>query len=95
MGCENQPGVRDVFKQADELVKAVEINRKNYAEPFSKIEGEIRQIILDAHGRTVECLYLDPNSWAQLGTVVIITYYLDGDTVKILTKNDQLQPAAH
>jgi hypothetical protein len=94
-GCENQPGISDILKKADVALETAKSNTKNALESFTKIEEKVRPIIVDAHGRPVECLYHDPNTGAELGTIVTVIYTLQGDKVETFTKNDPLQPALH
>jgi hypothetical protein len=92
-GCENQSPYNGLLKQVDDALQAAETNKKNAADAFAKTDGQVRQIIADANGVQVACLYIDPNS-GELGTVVTVRYYLQDGKVRTMTKTDPVTSVA-
>jgi hypothetical protein len=73
LGCETQPDVAAMVKQSEEAQKMAEANRKASAEPFARVDGEVREIIRTAHGRPVGYRYLEPG-YGELGRVVTMNF---------------------
>ena len=92
MGCEKQPVISDILRQADDAYQAAENNRKKAADALDTDEKDIRKIIAEAHDRPVACLYVDQNS-GELGTVVTVSYFLNKDNeLETMIANDPLKP---
>lgn len=72
LGCEELANVVAMRKEAEEALNGAETNRKPLAETFDKVDHDVRDIIRDARGKPVACVFLDRWSgrWGQIVTVL-------------------------
>jgi hypothetical protein len=88
LGCEKQADVAAMLKQIDESLQTAEANRKKWAEAFDKVNREVRDFILAAHGQPVAYRFYDPG-YGELGRVEMVTFdILKGKVVIIPTFYD-------
>jgi hypothetical protein len=80
LGCEELSNVVAMRKEAEEAMKVAETKRKPAAESFEKADREVRNIIHDAQGKPVACVFLD--RWSgKWGQIVTILFTIEGGQV--------------
>jgi hypothetical protein len=82
LGCEQQPDVAAMRKQAEELLRTADTNQNSLAEAFAKADREVRDFIRDAHGRHVAYRYLEP-WYGNWGRIVTMNFAIVGDKVTV------------
>jgi Skp family chaperone for outer membrane proteins len=82
LGCEQQPDVTAMRKQAEELLHSSDTNRKSLVDAFAKADREVRNFIRDAHGRHVAYRYLEP-WYGNWGRIVTMNFAIVDDKVTV------------
>jgi hypothetical protein len=90
LGCETQPDVAAMLKQAYDLLQTAESNRQMWVDPYARVEAKVRRFIKETHGKTVEYRYYEPYAGGNLGRVVTLTFALDGDKMNVDTSYYQI-----
>jgi hypothetical protein len=88
LGCETQPDVAAMIKQAEESLKTAEANRKTSYEGIDRVDKEVRDFIRAAHG-PVAFRYLDPY-YGDFGRIVTLHFDIVEDKVTVTPSFYQL-----
>jgi predicted RNase H-like nuclease (RuvC/YqgF family) len=85
-----------MLKELDRREQDLETHRKEWKDKIGGVEVKIKEVILSAHGRTVEWRAYNPYPVDKLGTVITTTYSLKDDQVVAEDVYEQLPvPGGH